>query len=63
MKDKNQKMEIVNSMEKVDVNALALQEMKRTIGNAMWKVPGCVAFRTQAEESGERKLGISDNGE
>ena len=41
---KGKKKEIVNYMDEVGANVLALQETKRTLGSEMWKVPGCVVF-------------------
>ena len=57
MKDK--KIEIVNYMEKVGVNVLALQETKRTLGSKMWKVPGCVVFEHQPKKLEKGNLGIA----
>ena len=52
-------MEIEGYMEKVDVKVLALQETKRTIGNAMWKVPGCVVFEHQPKKVEKGNLGLA----
>ena len=41
---KGRKMKIVNYMDEVGANVLALQETKRTLGSEMWKVSGCVVF-------------------
>ena len=41
---KGRKMKIVNNMDEVGANVLALQETKRTLGSEMWKVSGCVVF-------------------
>ena len=51
-------MAIVNSMKEVDVKVLALQETRRTIGNAMWKVPGCVVFEHQSKKVLKVNVGI-----
>ena len=41
---KGRNMKIVNYMDEVGANVLALQETKRTLGSEMWKVSGCVVF-------------------
>lgn len=41
---KKKKIEILNYMNEVDVNVLALQETKRTFRDGTWKVPDCVVF-------------------
>lgn len=56
---KDKKIEIVNSMEKVAVNALALQETRRILDNAMWKVPGCVVFEHQPKKLEKGNTGIT----
>ena len=56
---KGRKSEIESYMDKVDVNVLALQETKRTLGNKMWKVPGCVVFEHQPKKLEKGNLGIA----
>ena len=51
--------DIVSYMDKVGANVLALQETKRTLGNAVWKVPGCVVFEHQPKKLEKGKVGIA----
>ena len=37
---------------------MALQETKRTLGNEMWKVPGCVVLEHQPTKLEKGNLGI-----
>ena len=59
VKDKSQKMEIVNFMKEVGVSVLVLQETKWTLGNAIWIVPGCVVFEHQPNKLKKGNLGIA----
>ena len=59
MKDKSQKMEIVNFMKEVGVSVLVLQETKWTLGNAIWIVPGCVVCEHGLKNLGKGKVGIA----
>ena len=56
---KGRKSEIEGYMDKVDVKVLALQETKRTIGNAMCKVPGCVVLEHQFENVEKGNVGLA----
>ena len=56
---KGRKSVIVNYMDKVGANVLALQETKRTLGSKMWKVPGCVVFEHQPKKLEKGNLGIA----
>ena len=56
---KGRKKDIVSYMDKVGANVLALQETKRTLGNEMWKVPGCVVFKHQPKKLEKGNLGIA----
>ena len=56
---KGRKMKIVNYMDKVGANVLALQETKRTLGSKMWKVPGCVVFEHRPKKLEKGNLGIA----
>ena len=56
---KGKKKDIVSYMDKVDVNVLALQETKRTLGSEMWKVPGCVVFEHRPKKLEKGNLGIA----
>ena len=56
---KGRKMEIVNYMDEVGANVLALQETKRTLGSKMWKVPGCVVFEHRPKKLEKGNLGLA----
>ena len=56
---KGRKSVIVNYMDKVGANVLALQETKRTLGSKMWKVPGCVVFEHRPKKLEKGNLGIA----
>ena len=56
---KGRKKEIVNYMDKVGANVLALQETKRTLGSKMWKVPGCVVFEHRPKKLEKGNVGIA----
>ena len=56
---KGRKSVIVNYMDKVGVNVLALQETKQTLGSEMWKVPGCVVFEHRPKKVEKGNLGIA----
>ena len=56
---KGRKSVIESYMAEVDVNVLALQETKRTLGSEMWKVPGCVVFEHQPKKLEKGKVGIA----
>ena len=56
---KGKKPVIVNYMDEVGANVLALQETKRTLGSEMWKVPGCVVFEHRPKKLEKGNLGIA----
>ena len=56
---KGRKMEIVNYMDEVGANVLALQETKRTLGSEMWRVPGCVVFEHRPKKLEKGNVGIA----
>ena len=56
---KGRKKDIVSYMDEVGANVLALQETKRTLSNAMWKVPGCVVFEHRPKKLEKGNLGIA----
>ena len=56
---KGRKPEIESYMDKVGVKVLALQETKRTIGNAMCKVPGYVVLEHRSEKVEKGNVGLA----
>ena len=56
---KKKKIEILNYMNEVGANVLALQETKRTERDEVWKVPGCVVFEHRPKKLAKGNLGIA----
>ena len=56
---KKKKIEILNYMNEVDVNVLALQETKRTFRDGTWKVPDCTVFEYRPKKLSKGNLGIA----